>query len=135
MTECGRVVAVEQDGSAKVKLEPGAHCGSCKACSAAGEYAVLPAGNRPGAVAGERVELRISAGLRINSALLVFLLPLIFFWAGYSAATAWLGAGEGGGALAGFTAVAVYGFLLAAVDRRRRSRGKFAAQIIRRLPD
>lgn len=136
MIECGTVVSVlEENASARVRLSPGEHCGNCTACAAAGTDAVLPAANPVGAQPGDRVELRVNSGFRMKSALLVFLLPLFFFWAGYSAAGAWLGAGEGGGALCGFAAVALYTVILARLDRIWRRRAVFSASIVRVLRD
>lgn len=96
----------------------GGNCGSCEACAFQNTLKTV-ATNRPGALPGQRVVVETSSSVIFGAAMLVYVMPLLFFIAGYAAASA-LGASEGISILVSFLALALSAVLLVATQRRKK---------------
>lgn len=80
------------EGKVKIEVVRGAGCKSCTMrgmCFGRNTPAVFELENDIGLQPGDRVELEISPGSRVMSALLVFGLPMVFFFAGFIIARLW----------------------------------------------
>lgn len=95
----------------------GGSCASCESCALERELKVL-AVNSAGAQPGQRVLLESCSRTVLGAALLVYLLPLVFFVGGYGLA-ALSGAKEGACIAASFAALALGGAALVFLHRKR----------------
>ena len=94
-------------------------CHKCSGCGAAKEAVLFTADNPIGASAGDLVRVESESAPVLKAAAVLYLLPLLLFFAGYGVG-AWLGSGGPGG-LAGFG----LGVLLAvAYDRKLAKKGE-----------
>lgn len=98
----------------------GGNCGSCEACAFQNTLKTV-ATNRPGAVPGQRVVVETSSSVIFGAALLVYIMPLLFFIAGYAAAS-FLGASEGICVLVSFLALALSAVLLVVSQRGKKKK-------------
>jgi sigma-E factor negative regulatory protein RseC len=84
MKEQGVVVEV-RGAAAIVRLEEQGGCSSCSsagACKAEAGGRLLEAENRIGAKAGDHVEVELSGGSFITASLVVYMVPVLFLFAG-----------------------------------------------------
>lgn len=90
MEQIVRVSRVFQDGTAEVfhirQSACSGDCHQCAGCGAAKETMVLTARNPIGAAPGDRVVIQSETGPVLKSAAMLYLVPMILFFAGY-----WLG--------------------------------------------
>lgn len=98
----------------------GGNCGSCEACAFQNTLKTL-ATNGPGAVPGQRVVVETSSSVIFGAAMLVYIMPLLFFIAGYAAASV-LGASEGICILVSFLALALSAVILVATQRGKKKK-------------
>ena len=100
--ESGIVVAVE-NGRAVIQMTPGSYCQKCAAkdiCSSLGETTrQISVPTTKKLSVGERVTLSYRASSRVTSAMIVFILPILFLIAGYFFGTSFFGKSEGWGIL------------------------------------
>ena len=124
MTNEGVVTKLLPDSMAEVAVARstacGGNCGSCEACAFQNTLKTI-ATNRPGALPGQRVVVETSSSVIFGAAMLVYVMPLLFFIAGYAAASA-LGASEGICILVSFLALALSAVLLVATQRRKKKK-------------
>ncbi|MCD8322826.1 MAG: SoxR reducing system RseC family protein [Oscillospiraceae bacterium] len=122
MTQNGVVTKLLERGRAEVAVERGTacggHCGSCEACIYANRL-VVPADNLVYAKPGDRVVLESSTGGIMGAAALIYLMPLVFFFAGY-AVGAGLGLAQGGCVAASVAGLVLGGGLAVLLGRRRK---------------
>ena len=123
MEQLVRIRECYEDGTALVvhirESACSGDCHKCSGCGAAKEAIELRAENPLDAPAGSLVRIRADSGPVLKAAAVLYLLPLLLFFAGYGAG-AWLGSGGPGG-LAGFG----LGVLLAVVyDRKLAKKGE-----------
>ena len=124
-----RVDKVLDNGMAQVILSRQSACSGdchkCAGCGAVSQTLTVTAENPIGAAEGDRVIIRSDSGPVIRGALVLYILPLVLFFAGYALGARWGMAGWLGGlafALA-MAAVVVY-------DRRVTAREKSVYTII-----
>ena len=89
MVQKVKVIAHNADGTAQVmhvrQSACSGDCHQCSGCGAAKETMMLTAENPIGAQVGDTVLLRSSSGPVLKAAALLYLLPLLLFFAGYAA--------------------------------------------------
>lgn len=98
----------------------GGNCGSCEACAFQNTLKTV-ASNRVGAVPGQRVVVETSSSVIFGAAALVYIMPLLFFIAGYAVAS-FMGASEGICVLASFLALALSAVILVASQRKKNNK-------------
>lgn len=96
----------------------GGNCGSCEACAFQNTLKTV-ASNGLGAVPGQRVIVETSSSVIFGAAALVYIMPLLFFVAGYALAAA-LGAAEGICVLVSFLALALSAVILVLSQRGKK---------------
>ena len=105
MEQFVRVRKTYEDGTAEVvhvrESACSGDCHKCSGCGAAKETLLVLAHNPIGAKPGELVKIRSQSGPVLGAAAVLYLLPLVLFFAGYALGTAW-----GLGALVGCVAFA-----------------------------
>ena len=93
MTQTVRVQRIFEDGTAKVihirQSACSGDCHKCSGCGAAKEAIVLEARNAIGAVPGDLVKIESESGPVLKAAAVMYLLPMILFFAGYALGTLW----------------------------------------------
>lgn len=124
-----RVEKILDDGTARVVLHRQSACSGdchkCAGCGAVGQTMVLTAQNPIGAAEGDRVIIRSDTAPVLKGAMVLYILPLLLFFAGYALGSIW-GLGTWVGALA-------FGLAVAGVvvyDRRVSAREKSVYTII-----
>lgn len=94
MEQTVRVRQVFADGTAQVvhirQSACSGDCHKCSGCGAAAETLVLTAANPIGATAGELVKIQSASAPVLGAAAVLYLLPLVLFFAGY-AVCPWVG--------------------------------------------
>ena len=139
MEQLVRVREVYSNGTAQVvcirESACSGDCHKCSGCGAAKETILLTADNPIGARAGDLVNVRSETGPVLKAAAVLYMMPLVLFFAGYAAGAA-LGLS---GALFGVLAFALSIVLIVVYDRRMAKQDKtiytitgFAADILRR---
>lgn len=132
MTNQGVVTKVLPNSMAEVAVERstacGGNCGSCEACAFQNTLKTL-AHNKVGALPGQRVMVESSTSAILSAAMLVYVMPLVFFILGYAVANA-LGAGEGLCILVSFAALVVSAAVLVYTQRGKRKRNEIKFDII-----
>lgn len=91
MTQSGVVTKLLDDGRAEVSVERGTACGGhCDGCETCIYDTTLriPAVNSIHARVGDRVILESGTGSVVGAAMLVYLLPILLFFAGYGVGAA-----------------------------------------------
>ena len=106
----------------------GGNCGSCEACAFQSELKTA-ARNLLGAVPGQRVIIETSSRVIFGAALLVYIMPLVFFIVGYALAS-YLGASEGICVLVSFVFLAASAILLVYTQRVKKNKSEFQVDII-----
>lgn len=101
MEQLVRVRKVHDDGTATVmhvrESACSGDCHKCSGCGAAKEAILLEARNDLGAKAGELVKIESASGPVLKAALVMYMVPMILFFAGYALGSLWnLGALVGG---------------------------------------
>ena len=89
-------------------------CHHCSGCGAAKETILLTAENPIGAAAGDLVHLRSETGPVLKAAVMLYMMPLVLFFAGYAVGSAV----HISGALTGGLAFALSVVLIVLYDRR-----------------
>jgi len=84
LKESGKVIRIIGDGLVEVEIKASSGCAKCGACNfdRSGTMS-MEAKNEIGASRGDVVEIEIPEGSVIFSSLLIFIFPIIAFFAGY----------------------------------------------------
>ena len=118
MEQIVRIREVYDNGTAQVicvrESACSGDCHKCAGCGAAKEAIVLTADNAIGASAGDMVTLRSETAPVLKAAAVLYMMPLVLFFAGYALAAAL----EGSGALFGGIAFILSILLIVFYDRR-----------------
>ena len=124
MEQLVRVREVYSNGTAQVvcvrESACSGDCHKCSGCGAAKETILLTADNPIGAGVGDLVNVRSETGPVLKAAMVLYMMPLVLFFAGYAAGAA-LGLS---GALFGVLAFALSIVLIVAYDRRMAKQDK-----------
>lgn len=122
MTQNGVVTRLLDGGQAEVAVERGTacggNCGSCEACVYARSL-LVPADNAVFAQPGDKVILESGTGGIVGAALLIYFVPLVFFFLGYGLG-AWSGMGQGGCVAMSVAGLCLGAALAVILGRRRR---------------
>lgn len=117
MEQLVRVREVYSNGTAQVvcvrESACSGDCHKCSGCGAAKETILLTAQNPIGAGAGDLVNVRSETGPVLKAAAVLYMMPLVLFFAGYAAAAAL----DLSGALFGCLAFVFSVILIVAYDR------------------
>ena len=102
MQQLVRVRQIHEDGTATVihvrESACSGDCHKCSGCGAAKEAILLEAKNPIGARPGDLVTIESESGPVLKAAAVMYLLPMVFFFAGYALGAAiWQQGGLGGG--------------------------------------
>lgn len=93
MEQIVQVRRVFEDGTAQVVLirqsACSGDCHKCSGCGAAEQQLLVTARNPIGAKPGERVRLRSQSAPVLKAAVVLYILPLILFFAGYALGCLW----------------------------------------------
>ena len=123
MEQLVKVVSTADDGSAQVmhirESACSGDCHQCSGCGAAKQTMLLTAQNQLGAKPGDLVVIRSASGPVLAAAAMLYILPLVLFFAGYLLGSVLWHKGALTGCLA-FLA----GIVLAAVYDRRAAKKK-----------
>lgn len=124
MEQIVRVREVYDDGTAQVlcirESACSGDCHKCSGCGAAKESILLTADNAIGAGVGDLVTVRSETAPVLKAAAVLYMMPLVLFFAGYAAAAAL----DLSGALWGGAAFALSILLIVAYDRRLAKKDK-----------
>lgn len=122
MTNEGIVTKLLPNKMAEVAVVRASACGSscsgCESCMFANEVKAA-ARNLVGARPGQKVVIESRTSVIVNAALLVYVMPLIFFVAGYALAYA-MGASEGICVAVSFVALLISASVLVLFERRKK---------------
>ena len=131
MTKEGIVTRILPHSMAEVAVTRstacGGNCGSCEACQFQNELKAV-ADNSLGAKPGQKVIIETRSSLIFRAAILVYIVPLIFFIVGYIIAFS-LGADEGICVLVSFVFLIMSGALLVLSQRRNKNKKTIDFQI------
>ena len=104
MQQLVRVRQVHEDGTATVihirESACSGDCHKCSGCGAAKEAILLEARNPIGARPGDLVRVEAATGPVLKAALVMYMLPMVLFFAGYGVGAAAFGQGAPVGCLA-----------------------------------
>ena len=118
MDQIVRVKQIYEDGTAQVicirESACSGDCHKCSGCGAAKEAILLTAENPIGAGVGDLVNIRSETGPVLKAAAVLYMLPLVLFFAGYALAAAL----DQSGALFGALAFVLSIVLIVVYDRR-----------------
>lgn len=118
MEQIVRIRETCEDGTAQVicirESACSGDCHKCSGCGAAKETILLTAENPIGASAGDLVVLRSETAPVLKAAAVLYVMPLVLFFAGYAQATAW----DLSGGLWGSIAFVLSIVLIVLYDRR-----------------
>lgn len=124
MTNEGIVTKLMPHGMAEVAVTRatacGGSCASCEGCMYEREMKAV-AKNLVDAKPGQKVTIESRTSVVFNAAMLVYVMPLVFFIAGYALAAA-LGASEGVCVAVSFAFLAVSAVLLVVTQRRKKDK-------------
>ena len=124
MEQLVRVREVYENGTAQVvcvrESACSGDCHKCSGCGAAKETILLTVDNPIGAGVGDLVNVRSETGPVLKAAAVLYMMPLVLFFAGYAAGAA-LGLS---GALFGVLAFALSIVLIVVYDRRMAKQDK-----------
>jgi sigma-E factor negative regulatory protein RseC len=111
------VKKVHEDGTATVfhvrESACSGDCHKCSGCGAAKEAIVLEAKNPIGARPGDLVKIEAESGPVLKAAMVMYMVPMILFFAGYALGSLW-----NLGALVGCVSFAASIFLVVVYDRK-----------------
>lgn len=117
MEQLVRVKKVHEDGTATVmhirESACSGDCHKCSGCGAAKEAIIFEAKNPIGAKAGELVKVESESGPVLKAAAVMYLIPMILFFAGYALGSIW-----NLGALIGCLSFVASIFLAVVYDRK-----------------
>ena len=92
MEQIVRVYRLCEDGQAEIihvrESACSGDCHKCSGCGAAKETILLTADNPIGASVGDLVNLRSETGPVLKAAVMLYMMPLVLFFAGYAAGAA-----------------------------------------------
>ena len=132
MTQEGIVTRLFPNDMAEVAVTRttacGGNCGSCESCIFQSELKAL-ANNRIGAKPGQRVVISSSSRTVFSAALLVYIMPLLFFLVGYAVSSIF-GASEGVCVLVSFFFLAVSAVVLIVSQKKKGSAKQITYDII-----
>ena len=132
MTQDAVVTKLLPDGMAEVAVTRGTACGgscsSCESCMFQSELRV-PARNPIQALPGQKVTIESKSSRVFSAAVLVYVMPLLFFLAGYALAAAF-GASEGIRILVSFAALLVSACVLVLSQRLNKKQKPITYEII-----
>ena len=118
MDQIVRVKKIYEDGTAQVicirESACSGDCHKCSGCGAAKEAILLTVENPIGAGVGDLVNIRSETGPVLKAAAVLYMLPLVLFFAGYALAAAL----DQSGALFGALAFVLSIVLIVVYDRR-----------------
>ena len=118
MDQIVRVKKIYEDGTAQVicirESACSGDCHKCSGCGTAKEAILLTAENPIGAGVGDLVNIRSETGPVLKAAVVLYMLPLVLFFAGYALAAAL----DQSGALFGALAFVLSIVLIVVYDRR-----------------
>ncbi len=118
MEQLVRIREVYHDGTAQVicirESACSGDCHKCSGCGAAKETILLTAQNPIGAGVGDIVNLQAESGPVLKAAMVLYMMPLVLFFAGYAIAAAM----NWSGALMGSLAFVLSIVLIVLYDRR-----------------
>ena len=118
MDQIVRVKKIYEDGTAQVicirESACSGDCHKCSGCGAAKEAILLTVENPIGASVGDLVNIRSETGPVLKAAAVLYMLPLVLFFAGYALAAAL----DQSGALFGTLAFVLSIVLIVVYDRR-----------------
>ncbi len=106
----------------------GSNCGNCESCIFQSELKAI-ANNRIGAKPGQRVVISSSSRTVFSAALLVYIMPLLFFLVGYAVSSSF-GASEGVCVLVSFFFLAVSAVVLIVSQKKKGSAKQITYDII-----
>lgn len=106
----------------------GSNCGNCESCIFQSELKAI-ANNRIGAKPGQRVVISSSSKTVFSAALLVYIMPLLFFLVGYAVSSIF-GASEGVCVLVSFFFLAVSAVVLIVSQKKKGSAKQITYDII-----
>lgn len=106
----------------------GSNCGNCESCIFQSELKAI-ANNRIGAKPGQRVVISSSSRTVFSAALLVYIMPLLFFLVGYAVSSIF-GASEGVCVLVSFFFLAVSAVVLIVSQKKKGSAKQITYDII-----
>lgn len=106
----------------------GGNCGNCESCIFQSELKAL-AKNRVSARPGQKVLIESKSSKVFSAALLVYILPLVFFLAGYALAYC-LGTGEGVCVAVSFAALALGAAVVVASQKLRKNKNPITFDIV-----
>lgn len=132
MTQDAVVLKLLPDGMAEVAVTRatacGGNCGSCESCMFQKELKA-EARNLIQAQPGQRVTIESKSSRIFGAAVLVYVMPLLFFLLGYAAAAVF-GAGEGIRILVSFAALLVSACVLVLSQRLNKKKKPITFEII-----
>lgn len=132
MTQDAIVTKLLPNGMAEVAVKRttacGGNCGSCESCIFQSELKA-EAKNLIGARPGQHVVIESRNSSVFSAALLVYIMPLVFFILGFTAATL-LGASEGIAVLVSFLALALSAVVLVLSQRRKKADQQIQFEIV-----
>lgn len=135
MTQEAVVTKLLPNGMAEVAVRRttacGGNCGSCESCVFQNELKT-PAKNSIQAKPGQKVLIESQSSRIFKAAFLVYVLPLLFFLAGYLLASA-LSLGEAGRIVASFLGLVLGAVTVVFSQRRIREKDKITFEIIQCL--
>lgn len=93
MEQLVRVRKVHEDGTATVmhvrESACSGDCHKCSGCGAAKEAIILEARNAIGAKVGDLVKIQSETGPVLKAAVVLYVLPMVLFFAGYALGAVW----------------------------------------------
>lgn len=111
MEQLVRVIKTNEDGTATVvhirESACSGDCHKCSGCGAAKETIVFEAKNEVGARVGDLVKVESATGPVLQAALVMYMLPMILFFAGYALGDILLGMGGLGGGICFAASIAI----------------------------
>lgn len=132
MTQEAVVTKLLPEGMAEVAVRRttacGGNCGSCESCVFENQMKT-PAANPLNAKPGQKVLIESQSAKVFRAAVLVYILPLVFFLLGYAAAAA-AGLGEAGCIIASFAGLLVGGTVLVLTQKFRNRSEDITFEII-----
>ena len=132
MTQDATVTKILPNGMAEVAVARstacGGNCSSCEACMFQSELKAV-AKDLIGVEPGQKVVIQSKTSRVFGAAVLVYVMPLLFFLAGYALAAA-LRWGEGGRIALSFGALILSAFVLVLSQRMRKKNDPITFEII-----
>lgn len=107
----------------------GSNCGNCESCLYQNELKTM-AKNCINAKPGQKVIIQSKSSRVFSAAMLVYVMPLVFFLVGYAVAYA-LGAGEGLCVGVSFGGLVIGGIVLVVSQRMRKNKNPITFDIVR----